>query len=167
MTEETGSSQSIADEYRELDFRDRIVLLASAGAFLLGFLPWYSVSVFGLTQSTNGFVPWHGKVFFLTSLATVCLLLLPVLRQQLLNKLSPDGRALTIPVLTAISLIFGPVFALVDVPEAFAGVRDAGGASQGLVSGGNTWWLVLAFLATAAAAGMAFSKWKQSATQAD
>ena len=163
MTDKPGLGQSIANEYRGLDSRDRTVLLTSAGAFFLGFLPWYSVHVSGLTQSTNAYVLWHGKVFFLTSMATVCLLLSPFLRSQLLGKLSPDARALTIPVLTAVSFIFGPVFSLVSPPEAFAGVRDAAAQTEGMIGGGSTMWLIISLIACGVAAGITFSKWRQSA----
>lgn len=163
MTKKAGVGHSIADQYRGLDIRDRTVLITTTAAFLLGFLPAYSVSALGMTQTTSLYDVWHGKFFFLTSLSTVSLLLSPFLRHQLLGKLTPDGRAMTIPALTAVSLIFGPVFSLVSPPEAFAGIRDAAEQTEGLISGGSTFWSILTLIACAAAAGLAFSRWRESA----
>ncbi len=154
-----SSGSSIADAFQKLDPQDRIVLYGTAGAFFFGFLPWYSISVFGVSHTTAGFAPWHGKIYFLSCLAITCLLLLPALRQQLFEKLSPGLRTLTIPVLAAATLIFGPVFFMMGSGQAFAGSEE----TDGLMSGGKTMWFFLSFLATAAAAGSAGWKWKQSA----
>lgn len=158
QVEDQSSGGSIGNAYQKLDLQDRIVLFGTAGAFLFGFLPWYSSGGFG-SSTFIGFDHWHGKVFFLTCLATPCLLLLPGLRQQLFEKLSPGARALTIPALTAATLIFGPVFFRLDFGSAFAGPEGM----EVLVSAGRTGWFLLAFLASAAAAGSAALKWKQSA----
>jgi hypothetical protein len=154
QTGDQGSASSIADTYKKLDLQDRIVLIGTAGAFLIGFLPWYTMS--GLGTMHNGFAFWSGKIYFLACLAIVGLLLLPALRQQLLEKLSPGARALTIPILAAATLIFGPVFFMMSTGEVFAGAGNVEGI-------GRTGWFLLAFLASAAAAGSAGWKWKQSA----
>ena len=157
QTGDQGSASSIADTYKKLDLQDRIILFGTAGAFLIGFLPWYTMSGLGVSQTIySGFAFWSGKIYFLTCLAIAGLLLVPALRQPLLEKLSPGARALTIPILAAATLIFGPVFFMMSTGEVFAGAGNVEGI-------GKTGWFALAFLASAAAAGSAGWKWKQSA----
>ena len=69
---------------------ERLMLFGSGISFLLGFFNWYSISSTFMGKSygggVSGFNPWYGKLFFVTSLATVVLLAAPTLRQSLLGK---------------------------------------------------------------------------------
>ena len=152
------SAGGLREGFQRLDQRDKVVLVGTGLAFILGFLPWYSVNMefFGASESTgmSGFSPWYGKLYFLTCLATASLIMLPKLREQVFAKLGQDARALSVPILTAATLVLGPVFFLIDT----------GGTLEPTVglemSAGRTGWFYLAFLAVAAACAGAWMKWK-------
>ena len=89
----------------------RLMLLGSGAAFLLGFLTWFVIRApSAIIYSQSGYLFWHSKVFFLTSLITVLLLTVAGVRSALLDRMPPDRRRLVFPTLTGTSLIFGPIF---------------------------------------------------------
>ena len=155
--EETSnpSAAGLREGFQRLDQRDKIVLVGTGLAFILGFLPWY-VELFGASESSSmsGFSPWYGKLYFLTCLTTVGLLTLPNLREKALAKLGQDARALSVPVLTAATLVVGPVIFLMDTGGTLEPMDTL------VMSAGRTGWFYLAFLAAAAASVSAWMKWK-------
>jgi hypothetical protein len=127
---------------------ERLMLFGSGIAFLLGFFSWYSVSSTMMGKSfgggVSGFNPWYGKLFFVTSLATVVLLAAPALRQSLLGKQPAKTQRLVFLGLVAASVLFGPLWFIIDA----GGVNSF---SMPEVSAGRTIWCWLALLAAGAA----------------
>lgn len=148
--EQTRITPSLADAFRALDFRDKVTLVGTGLAFILGVLPWYSFN----TAVTRGFGPWYGKLYFLGCLATAGLIMLPNLRKRVFARLGQDARALSVPILTAATLVIGPVFFFIATGGALEPVEGTE------ISEGRTGWFYIAFLAAAAASASAWMKWK-------
>lgn len=135
----------------------RLMLVGSGLAFLLGFLNWYAVKTPLGSHGVNGFAPWHGKLFFLTSLGTVLLLTVSGIRDAVLGKQSPQNRRLIFLGLVGVSLIFGPVWFMMSVDEPAMPVAAAN------FSIGKTMWFWLALLAAGTAAAGGFMAMKEDA----
>ena len=134
-----------AREYMmRFELPQRLMLIGSAVVFLLGFLSWYVVAVPLMRTGVSGFSPWHGKLFFVTSLGTVLLLTVASIRQQVIGKQSEQNQKLIFLGLVGGTLIFGPVWFMLGADE----VPDMSGAG---VSIGKTFWFWLAFLAAGVA----------------
>jgi len=66
-----AKAQELKEAIRKLDLRDRVIFLGSAALVVLFFLPWWSIEIFGTSQSQNGLADacWVG--FIATCLGTV------------------------------------------------------------------------------------------------
>jgi hypothetical protein len=75
----------------------KVVLIASVVGFILGFLPWYSVSenstAFSYSVSVNGWTGWGrlSELLFIVAIAWVLLPALGVSLRSLLSSLPPEA----------------------------------------------------------------------------
>lgn len=151
---EGGAAEQAKDQAKRaygfvmrFELPERLMLVGSGAALLLGFLPWWSMSHPQMSTSANAFAPWHGTIFLLTSLATVLLLAVPAIREPLLGGQPPARRRLIFFGLCLATLLFGPLlFGLSTQTNAqFPEFMSAS------ISFGKTAWYWLALIASGAA----------------
>ena len=140
-----AKAQELKEAIRKLDFRDRVIFLGSAALVLLFFFPWWSIEIFGASQSHSGLVDacWIG--FIAACLGTVAGLanmgFVPLAGEW--KRLA--GKTAVQLGLAAAALLLGPVYFW----------SHWGSQTHPLAESGKTLFFWLAFFAALAAAGAA------------
>ncbi len=152
-------STGLFETFRRLEIRDQVTVVGAGLVFLLCLFPWYSMTaeLFGSAEPSlmrlRGITPWYGKLSFLACVATAGLIMLPKLRDRIFASMGEDAHALSVPILTAVIVVLGPVFLLIDT----------GGSLETTsleMTEGRTIWFYIAFLAAVAATASAWWKWR-------
>lgn len=143
-----AKAQELKEAIRKLDLRERVVFLGSAALVILFFLPWWSIEVFGTSQSHNGLVDAGWVGFIAACLGTVAGLanmgFVPLSGES--KRLA--GKTLVQLGLAAAALLLGPIYFW----------SKYGSQSHPLAESGKTFFFWLALLVAAVAAGAA--AWK-------
>ena len=152
-------ASGLPETFRRLEIRDQVTVVGAGLVFLLCLFPWYSMTaeLFGSSEPSlmrlRGITPWYGKLSFLACAATAGLIMLPKLRDRIFAGMGEDAHALSVPILTAVTLVLGPVFLLLDT----GGTLETTSLEM---TEGRTMWFYIAFLAAVAASASAWWKWR-------
>src|ERR1700756_3607477 len=121
-------------DWKRMSTLDRVIVVGSLIAFIATFLPWYGVSVLGLSASVSGwsagFSAWAGSL-----LLTAAGVLLLLRRSGTTLEIGEVGPALIIAIVAAVGLLL-VVIRWVSLPR-YQGI-DAGaryGLYIGLIAG--------------------------------
>ncbi len=158
---EVSSRTVFADSFDEMSSPQMLVGLGAGIALLLGFMSWYSFG--GMAQngelsngivvamqsnlSVNGFSPWHGKLFFGTSLATALIALVPGVREAFFRGKPQRTVVLALLILAGASFFLGPLLFLLKFEDVSMGT---------MFSASKTIWFWCALVASGAAVFGAF-----------
>ena len=140
-----AKAQELKEKIKQLDLRDRVVFLGSAALVLLFFLPWWSYSVPGVSQSYSG-LHGAGWIGFLAACAGT----VAGLANMGFVPLSGDlkrlaGKTVMQLGLAVGALLFGPIYFWSNAGDTVAPFADAG----------KTFFFWIALLVALAATGAA------------
>lgn len=153
LGETTSPVERATQAIMRFEMPERLLLLGSGLAFVLGFFAWFSFkSMFG-SMSVDGY-DGAGWLFGIASVAVVCLLIVPTLRQAVLGGTSPKNAKLILFGLAAAAFAFGPLRFLLSGPG--EGLQNIPQGMNDGFSAGRTMWFWLAFLASGTAVGGGF-----------